>query len=270
MTAVFLPPKAASIRWRDLIRMGMADDPYWQRVRQRQLRFVERYLPVNLLMALFTLGVLGFSFEGRIDPLVLGFWLLAQAMNLLATLQVWNRDRLGRPRRLSGLRPMREDDLDAVHAIEIRAYEFPWTPGIFRDCLRADYPSWVLTESGRLIGYFLMSVAAGEAHVLNVCVAPEAHGRGHGRRLLRALLHIARGRGADDAGPRHGGRRAGGNAGATGRGRQAVRRGAHRIRCDATPLGDGVRTRSGLCARAGRRWRRRIGTRRRSSSPPPP
>ncbi|WP_199553517.1 putative bifunctional diguanylate cyclase/phosphodiesterase [Sandaracinobacteroides hominis] len=107
MTAVFLPPKAASIRWRDLIRMGMADDPYWQRVRQRQLRFVERYLPVNLLMALFTLGVLGFSFEGRIDPLVLGFWLLAQAMNLLATLQVWNRDRLGRPRRLSGLRPMR-------------------------------------------------------------------------------------------------------------------------------------------------------------------
>jgi ribosomal-protein-alanine N-acetyltransferase len=97
----------------------------------------------------------------------------------------------------AALRPMREDDLEAVHAIEIRAYEFPWTPGIFRDCLRADYPAWVLSEGERIIGYFLMSVAAGEAHVLNVCVAPEAHGHGYGRKLLRALVHIARGRGAE-------------------------------------------------------------------------
>ena len=92
------------------------------------------------------------------------------------------------------LRPMRESDLDAVHAIEIRAYPFPWTLGIFRDCLRADYPAWVLHEDGRVLGYFLMSIAAGEAHVLNVCVAPEAQGRGLGRKLVRAFLHLARGR----------------------------------------------------------------------------
>ncbi|MDG6349115.1 ribosomal-protein-alanine N-acetyltransferase, partial [Luteimonas sp. 8-5] len=41
-------------------------------------------------------------------------------------------------------RPMREDDLDAVMEIERRAYPFPWTRGIFRDCLRAGYPAWVL------------------------------------------------------------------------------------------------------------------------------
>lgn len=95
------------------------------------------------------------------------------------------------------LRPMREDDLDAVHAIEIRAYEFPWTVGIFRDCLRADYPAWVLLQDERIIGYFLMSVAAGEAHVLNICIAPSHQGGGHGRHLLRALVHVARGRGAE-------------------------------------------------------------------------
>ncbi|MFC0676901.1 ribosomal protein S18-alanine N-acetyltransferase [Lysobacter korlensis] len=94
------------------------------------------------------------------------------------------------------LRPMREDDLDAVYEIEIRAYPFPWTAGIFRDCLRADYPSWVLLEDDRVIGYFLLSLAADEAHVLNVCVAPERQGRGHGRRLLRSILQLARGRGA--------------------------------------------------------------------------
>jgi ribosomal-protein-alanine N-acetyltransferase len=96
----------------------------------------------------------------------------------------------------AALRPMREDDLDAVMDIERRAYPFPWTRGIFRDCLRAGYPAWVLDEAGVLAGYGLLSIAAGEAHVLNVCSAPEAQGRGHGRRLLRALLQQARGRGA--------------------------------------------------------------------------
>ncbi len=97
----------------------------------------------------------------------------------------------------TSLRPMRDEDLDAVHAVEVRSYEFPWTVGIFRDCLRADYPAWVLMQDERVIGYFLMSIAAGEAHVLNVCVDPAQQGRGHCRHLLRALMHIARGRQAE-------------------------------------------------------------------------
>jgi ribosomal-protein-alanine N-acetyltransferase len=97
---------------------------------------------------------------------------------------------------LAMLRPMREADLDAVLAIEVRAYPFPWTRGIFHDCLGAGYPAWVLEQDGVLLGYGVLSVAAGEAHVLNVCSAPEVQGRGHGRRLLRALLHLARARGA--------------------------------------------------------------------------
>ncbi|MDH7453437.1 ribosomal protein S18-alanine N-acetyltransferase [Luteimonas composti] len=94
------------------------------------------------------------------------------------------------------LRPMREDDLDRVMRIEVRAYPFPWTAGIFRDCLRAAYPAWVLVEDERILGYGVLSVAAGEAHVLNVCIAPEDQGRGHGRRLLRALVRAARGQAA--------------------------------------------------------------------------
>ena len=94
------------------------------------------------------------------------------------------------------LRPMRQTDLDAVLAIERRAYAFPWTLGIFRDCLLANYPAWVLVRGGDILGYGVISLAADEAHVLNLCTAPEAQGRGHGRRLLRALLQVARGRGA--------------------------------------------------------------------------
>jgi ribosomal-protein-alanine N-acetyltransferase len=91
----------------------------------------------------------------------------------------------------AGLRAMRESDLDAILAIEQRAYPFPWTRGIFRDCLAAGYPAWVLQERGLPIGYAVISVAADEAHILNICVAPERQGRGHGRQLLRSLVKLA-------------------------------------------------------------------------------
>jgi ribosomal-protein-alanine N-acetyltransferase len=94
------------------------------------------------------------------------------------------------------LRPMRESDLPDVIAVEQRAYAFPWTQGVFRDCLLANHPAWVLVDDGAIIGYAVLSVAADEAHVLNLCTAPEVQGRGHGRRLLRALMQLARGRGA--------------------------------------------------------------------------
>jgi len=94
------------------------------------------------------------------------------------------------------LRPMRVDDLELVLDIELRAYPFPWTRGIFHDCLRAGYPAWVLEQGLAIIGYGMLNIGADEAHVLNVCTAPEAQGHGHGRRLLRSLLKAARNRGA--------------------------------------------------------------------------
>jgi ribosomal-protein-alanine N-acetyltransferase len=92
----------------------------------------------------------------------------------------------------AALRAMREDDVDAVMAIEVRAYAFPWTAGIFRDCLRAAYPSWLLVRGEVIIGYGIISIAAGEGHILNICIDPLEHGRGHGRRLLRSLVQVAR------------------------------------------------------------------------------
>ena len=90
------------------------------------------------------------------------------------------------------LRAMQERDLDQVVGIEQAAYDFPWTPGIFRDCLRGGYGCWVLDRGGVVIGYGVLNVAANEAHILNVCVAPEAQGEGHGRHLVRRLIDLAR------------------------------------------------------------------------------
>ena len=87
---------------------------------------------------------------------------------------------------------MKQLDIDAVAAIENRSYVVPWTPGFFRDCLRAGHQCWVLEAGTQLLGYGVLSAAAGEAHILNICIAPEYQGRGHGRRLLRRLIDLAR------------------------------------------------------------------------------
>jgi len=92
---------------------------------------------------------------------------------------------------------MCESDLDAVMAIELRAYPFPWTRGIFRDCLLAGYYCLVLDVGGSVTAYGIMSVAAGEAHLLNLCVHPNAQRLGYGRRLLGALMLRAAEVGAD-------------------------------------------------------------------------
>ncbi|WP_329853599.1 ribosomal protein S18-alanine N-acetyltransferase [Stenotrophomonas pavanii] len=94
------------------------------------------------------------------------------------------------------LRALRESDLNAVIAIELRGYPFPWTRGIFIDCLRAGYPGLAMERDGLLVGYGVLSIAADEAHVLNICIDPLAQSRGLGRQLLRALVRLAADRGA--------------------------------------------------------------------------
>jgi ribosomal-protein-alanine N-acetyltransferase len=95
------------------------------------------------------------------------------------------------------LRAMRREDLDQVLALELASYEFPWTPGIFRDCLQAGHNCWVLVHDGQIAGYGILSVAAGEAHVLNLCTGPMYRGMGYGRRLLKRLTDLARWYGAE-------------------------------------------------------------------------
>ena len=96
-------------------------------------------------------------------------------------------------------RLMTVHDVLEVLEIENRSYEFPWSEGIFHDCIRFGYSCWVLEIDHCLVGYAVMSLAVQECHILNICIDPEYQGQGIGRRFLQQLLIIAKARKADTA-----------------------------------------------------------------------
>ena len=91
------------------------------------------------------------------------------------------------------IRRLNPEDVDRIHQIEELAYPFPWTRGLFEDCLRAGYALFGLQIGKELAGYTIFSWAAGEAHLLNLCIHPDWQHRGYGSLLLEyAINHVAR------------------------------------------------------------------------------
>ena len=85
-------------------------------------------------------------------------------------------------------RAMTPADVPHVAAVERGAYPCPWSEGIFRDCLRVGYLCRVAEDDGQIVSYGIVAMGAGEAHILNICVAAHMRGRGIGRRMLQLLL----------------------------------------------------------------------------------
>ena len=90
-------------------------------------------------------------------------------------------------------RAMAAGDLLYIAGIEQTSYAFPWSDGIFRDCIKAGYFCRVAEVRREIVGYAIMSMGAGEAHVLNVCVRMDFRDHGLGRYLMQVLFEQARG-----------------------------------------------------------------------------
>jgi [ribosomal protein S18]-alanine N-acetyltransferase len=86
------------------------------------------------------------------------------------------------------IQPMSESDVADVIVVERASYQFPWSEGIFRDCLRVGYVCRVATINDKVVGYGVMSVGAGEAHILNLCISQVYRCQGVGKRLLTYLI----------------------------------------------------------------------------------
>lgn len=90
------------------------------------------------------------------------------------------------------IRTMVRDDLALVSDIERRSYEFPWSHGVFRDCLLAGYNCVIIERGEVVVGYGILSIAAGEAHILNLCIDPHFRKLGYADRMLEEILVRAR------------------------------------------------------------------------------
>ncbi len=97
------------------------------------------------------------------------------------------------------IRAMHEFDVPVVISIERAGYQFPWSEGIFRDCLRVGYVCRVVDVGNTMAGYGIMSLGADEAHILNVCVRGEFRRHGLARGMMIHLLERARAAGMREA-----------------------------------------------------------------------
>lgn len=87
-------------------------------------------------------------------------------------------------------------DVEQVMKIEQDVYEFPWTERIFKDCIRVGYQCWMALQQQRVVGHAVISVTAGESHILNLSIRKDNQRQGFGRQFIEFLVDEARARDA--------------------------------------------------------------------------
>ena len=68
------------------------------------------------------------------------------------------------------IRLMQYDDIEEISLIDKDSYIYPWSKGIFRDCLLADYYNQVIEIEKTIVGYSVMTINTEGAHILNLCI----------------------------------------------------------------------------------------------------
>jgi ribosomal-protein-alanine N-acetyltransferase len=71
-----------------------------------------------------------------------------------------------------------------------------WTEQQFLEAAAGNCSGWVAVQDGRVAGFIFARIAADEAEILNLAVAPEIRGCGASARLLQAAMEFAREGGA--------------------------------------------------------------------------
>ena len=89
-------------------------------------------------------------------------------------------------------RQMALEDISAVIQLENEVYQFPWTDRIFKDCIRVGYDCWLAHLGNTIVAHAVISIAAGESHILNLSVTRNHQGEGIGKRFIQFLLNIVR------------------------------------------------------------------------------
>ncbi len=88
-------------------------------------------------------------------------------------------------------RTMIADDIDNIMKLETSLHPYPWTKGIFNDCINAGYLCYLSEIEDEIIAYSALSYGAGESHILNISVAKSHQGKGFGKQLMQFMMQQA-------------------------------------------------------------------------------
>lgn len=91
---------------------------------------------------------------------------------------------------------MRLDDVAYVLTVENEVYPYPWTERILQDCIRVGYDCWLSLENDAIVAHAVVSVAAGESHLLNLSVSAKHQGKGIGKAFIDFLIDTVRSKNA--------------------------------------------------------------------------
>lgn len=89
------------------------------------------------------------------------------------------------------VRDLAPEHLDGVMEIERQSFPTPWSRALFEEELGRAFSHSIAAMSepgGEVMGYAICWTVAGESHLLNIAVHPEARRRGIGRLLLRECI----------------------------------------------------------------------------------
>ncbi|MXS79913.1 MULTISPECIES: ribosomal protein S18-alanine N-acetyltransferase [Nitrosomonas] len=97
------------------------------------------------------------------------------------------------------IREMRLSDLEQVICIEHEIFLFPWSIGNFSDSIKAGHHCQVMVQqqgaepdTDLVMGYSILMIGPGEAHVLTLGVGYAWQNQGLGGAMLRYLIELSR------------------------------------------------------------------------------
>ncbi len=92
------------------------------------------------------------------------------------------------------LRPMSEDDVAAVAAMEKECFSDAWSEGLLQDMLKNPYDeAWVMMRrDGILCGYLNVRFLSGEGELMRIAVKKEFRGHGLSRKLMDQMVKSAK------------------------------------------------------------------------------
>ena len=97
------------------------------------------------------------------------------------------------------IRQMTQNDIPSVVQLENVCFLDAWSECLIAESFHGSLDHWYLEEeAGRLCGYCVLRVIAGEGEIQRIAVRPDCRKRGIGRKLMEQMVRTAREQGVGE------------------------------------------------------------------------